>query len=181
MLTVLGVVVGLVLLLYGRRLYWLLVAAIGFLTGLALAPRFLAGQPEWVILAAALLLALVGTVLAVVAQKLAIAVIGFLAGGAAGVLLLRILGIRGDLLVWIVYLIAGVVGLILVLGLFEWGLILISSLAGAILIVEGAEKSIPLSQGLACAVIIGVALIGVLVQASWVGASPRHRRPGARS
>src|SRR6266545_1805024 len=49
-----GVFVGVVLLLFGRRLYWLFVAGIGFLTGLALVPDLLPGQPEWLILLAAL-------------------------------------------------------------------------------------------------------------------------------
>src|SRR5881296_746629 len=140
MLSPIGLLVGLVLLLYGRRLYWLFVAGIGFLTGLTLAPRLLPGQPEWMILVVAIMLALVGTVLAVVAQKFIIALIGFLAGGGTGVLLLRTLGIEGDVLTWSVYLVAGVVGLVLVLGLFEWGLILLSSLAGANLIVGGAAS-----------------------------------------
>jgi len=181
MLPILGILVGLALLFCGRRLYWLLVAGIGFLTGLALAPRLLPGQPEWVVLVVALLLAIVGTVLAVVAQKLIIAAIGFFAGGGAGLLLLRMLGITGDLLAWIIYLVAGVVGLILVLGLFEWGLIFVSSLAGAILVVGGLEGSVKLTQGVTVAVIVAIALLGVLVQSSWLGGPPRHRRPGARA
>ena len=181
MLAVLQVFVGLVLLLSGRRLYWMLVAAAGFVTGLAVAPLIMPGQPEWVVLVTAILLAVAGTVLAVVAQKHVIAVIGFLAGGAVGLLLLRVFDIRGEALGWIAYLAGGVVGLVLVLGLFEWGLILLSSLAGSILIVDGVEKSVALSQTLRFWVMIGVALVGVLVQASWLGAPPRRRRPGVRA
>lgn len=181
MLSIPGILVGLVLLLCGRRLYWLLVAGIGFLTGLVLAPRLLPGQPEWVILVTALLLAVAGTVLAVVAQKFIIALVGFLAGGATGVLLLRTFGVGSDMLVWIVYVAAGVVGLILVLGLFEWGLILLSAIAGANLIVGGLVDSIHLSQGTTVVVVVVLALIGVLVQAGWLGQPPRRRRPGARA
>ena len=89
MSSVAGILVGLVLLGYGRRLYWAFVAGVGFLTGLALGPRLLPGQPEWMILTAALVLALAGAVLAVVVKKLVIAVIGFFAGGGIGLLLLR--------------------------------------------------------------------------------------------
>src|SRR5215471_16650199 len=62
------IVVGLALLLLGRRLYWLLVAGIGFLTGMELAQWLLPGRPEWVFLVLALGLALVGTLAATVAQ-----------------------------------------------------------------------------------------------------------------
>ncbi len=181
MLRVIGILVGLPLLLFGRRLYWLFVAGIGFLTGVELAPRLLPGRPEWVILVAALGLALVGTVLAIVAQKFIIALVGFLAGGGTGVLLLRTLGLEGEVLTWIVYLASGVVGLVLVLALFEWGLILLSSLAGANMIVAGVENSVALSQGIAFVVMIVVAVIGIVVQASWLGTPPRRRRPGPRA
>jgi hypothetical protein len=181
MLTVIGVLVGFLLLLFGRRLYWLFVAGIGFLTGLEIAPRLLPGQPEWVILVAALALALVGTVLAIVAQKFIIALVGFLAGGGTGVLLLRTLGVDSDAVAWLVYLTAGVVGVVLVLALFEWGLILLSSLAGANLIVGGVGESIRFSQRIALVAMIVVAVIGIIVQASWLGAPPRRRQPERRT
>src|SRR5215470_17532196 len=107
MLMIGRLLVGLVLLLFGRRLYWLFVAGIGFLTGLELAPRLFPDRPEWVILAAALGLALVGTVLAIVAQKVIIGLVGFLAGGGTGVLLLRALDVDGETLKWIVYVAGG--------------------------------------------------------------------------
>jgi len=177
MSSVAGILVGLVLLGYGRRLYWAFVAGVGFLTGLALGPRLLAGQPEWVILTVALVLAVVGAVLAVVAKKLIIAVIGFLAGGGIGLLLLRQPGIRGDVPAWAVYLVAGIVGLLLVRTLFEWALILLSSLAGAGLLVAGVEDRVALSPGLAFLLVIAVALIGIVVQAGLRGRPPRRGAP----
>src|SRR5215510_1999122 len=76
-----GIVVGVAMLLFGRRLYWVFVAGIGFLTGLEFAPEILPGQPDWVILVAALVAALVGALLAVMAQAFVIGAIGFVAGG----------------------------------------------------------------------------------------------------
>jgi len=178
MSSVAGILVGLVLLGYGRRLYWAFVAGVGFLTGLALGPRLLFGQPEWMILTVALVLALAGAVLAVVAKKLVLALIGFFAGGGIGLLLLRQQGITGDVPAWVVYLLAGIVGLVLVRTLFEWALILLSSLAGAGLIVAGVESRVPLSQGLAFLLMIGVALIGVVVQAGLRRQPPRRGAPG---
>jgi hypothetical protein len=125
-----GVFVGVVLPLSGAGC-WVFVAGIGFVTGLALAPDLLPGQPEWLILLAALVAAIVGAIIAIFAQKLTIGLIGFVAGGGVGLQLLRKMGMVGEGTGWIAYLIAGIVGLVLMLVLFDWALILLSSLAGA--------------------------------------------------
>jgi hypothetical protein len=168
-----GIFVGVILLLFGRRLYWLFVAGIGFLTGLALAPDLFPGQPEWLILLAALVAAIVGAVIAIVAQKLTIGLIGFVAGGGIGLLLLRKLGIVGEGTGWVAYLIAGVVGLVLILVLFDWALILLSSLAGANLIATGVSTRVHMPQGTWFLLLIALVLIGVVVQA---GLSREWRR-----
>jgi hypothetical protein len=176
-----GIIVGLVLLVCGRRLYWLFVAGIGFLTGLALAPDLLPGRPEWLILLAALVAAIVGAVVALVAQRLTIGLIGFVAGGGIGLLFLRGLGIGGEASGWIAYLIAGIIGLVLMLALFEWALILLSSLAGANLIVAGVVARYPLPQTVALVLLIGLVLIGVVVQARRPGEPPVRRPPAPRA
>ncbi len=178
MLSLAGIFVGLVLLLYGRRVYWVFVAGIGFLTGFAVAPRLVPGQPEWKVLLTAFILALVGAVLAVMAQKVIIALIGGLAGGGIGVLLLQALRLEGDALTWVVYLAAGVVGLVLLLALFEWGLILLSSLAGANMIVGGVERIVDLPQGIPLVLVLVVAVIGIVVQARVLARRPA---PGPRA
>src|SRR6266571_1199660 len=152
MLSPIALLVGLGLLVYGRRLYWLFVAGIGFLTGLAL----------------------IGGLLAVVAQKFVVGLIGFLAGGGSGVLLLRALNMESNTLAWIVYLLLGIVGLALGLVLFEWALILLSSLAGANLIVVGVENLVHLSRGSVVLLVCIVALVGILVQARVVGGPSRR-------
>jgi hypothetical protein len=171
-----GVVVGALLLLFGRRLYWVFVAGIGFLTGLALAPDLLPGQPEWLILFAALVAAIVGAVIAFVAQKITIGLIGFVAGGGIGIALLRKMGLVGEGTGWVVYLIAGVVGLVLILVLFDWALILLSSLAGANLIVTGVSTHVHLPQGAWFLAFIALALVGVVVQAGLSRDWSRARR-----
>jgi len=176
-----GILVGLVLLLFGRRLYWFFVAGIGFLTGLALAPDLLPGRPEWLILLAALVVALVGAVVAIVAQRITIGLIGFVAGGGIGLLLIRALGLGGDASGWVAYLITGVIGVVLMLALFEWALILLSSLAGANLIVAGVVTRFPLPQAIALVLLIGLVLVGVVVQAQRPGEPPVRRPPAPRA
>jgi len=173
MSSVVSILVGLVLLGYGRRLYWAFVAGIGFLTGLALGPSLLPDRPEWQILLVALALALVGAVLAVVAKKIIIMVTGFLAGGGIAYMLLRQHGIEGQVPGWIVYILAGIVGLVLMRILFEWALILLSSLAGAGLLVGGIESFVAISHTLAVPLVIIVAVIGIVVQAGLARPHPR--------
>ena len=166
MLVISRILVGLLLLVLGRRLYWLFVAGIGFLTGLQLAPRLLPEQSETVIVIVALGLALVGALVAVVATKVVLGIIGFAAGGGIAVLLLRNLGVDGDAVALVVYLIAGLVGALLMLAVFDWALIGLSSLAGASLIVMSVERLLELPPMAGAALVIVLAAIGILIQAN---------------
>jgi hypothetical protein len=165
MLLIGRLLVGLLLLVLGRRLYWLFVAGIGFLYGLELAPRLMPEQSETVIVIVALVLALAGALVAVVATKVVLGMIGFVAGGGIAVLLLGNLGID-RLIALAVYLIAGVVGAVLLLVLFDWTLIVLSSLAGASLIVMSAERLLHFPPPIAETVLVLVlAAVGALIQA----------------
>ena len=164
MLLIGRVLVGLLLLVLGRRLYWLFVAGVGFLYGLKLAPLLMPEQSETVIVIVALVLALVGALVAVVATKVVLGVIGFVAGGGIAVLLLGNLGIDRVIAV-AVYLIAGVIGAVLLLVLFDWTLIVLSSLAGASLIVMSAERLLQMPPIAGTVIVLVLAAIGALIQA----------------
>lgn len=176
MLLVGRVLVGLLLLVFGRRLYWLFVAGIGFLYGLKLAPRLLPDQSETVTVIVALVLAIVGALLAVVATRIVLGMIGFVASGGIAVLLLGNLGIDSGVVALAVFLIAGLIGAVLLLVLFDWTLIVLSSLAGASLIVmsvEGVLQIPPLIPG--TVLVFVLAAVGILIQAGlW-----RRRRPSS--
>ena len=77
----LTLLVGLFLWSAGRKLFWPFVAAMGFVVGLNLATRFVQGELEWVLLLVALGVGVVGALVAIMLQKLAVAAGGFLAGG----------------------------------------------------------------------------------------------------
>ncbi|MCX7668852.1 MAG: hypothetical protein N2439_02110, partial [Anaerolineae bacterium] len=102
--------VGGILLLAGRRLFWLFVAGVGFVVGLGLAQRVLPGQPEVIRLIAALFLALMGALLALFAQKIAISVVGFFAGGWLLLWVLRELMAQPGILAWVAFIIGGIIG-----------------------------------------------------------------------
>ena len=165
MLVMSRILVGLFLLVLGRRLYWLFVAAMGFLYGLELGPRLLPEQSETVIVIIALGLALVGALVAVVATKFALGAIGFVAGGGIAALVLQKLAIDSGLVVLGAYLMAGLIGAALFLLLFNTALIVLSSLAGSCLIVQSAERLVKISSITEMALVIVLALAGIVIQA----------------
>ena len=126
----LRILVGIGLLIMGRRLFWLFVGLIGFVWGIHLASHFFLGQPEWMIIAVALMAGVLGALLALMLQWLAVGLAGFLAGAYIVVSLLHITG-WGTRMGWLPFLIGGVIGSILIMVLFDWALIILSSLAGA--------------------------------------------------
>jgi len=125
----LRVLAGIGLLIMGRRLFWLFVGLIGFISGIHLASHFFPGQPEWMIVAIALMAGVLGTLLALLLQWLAVGLAGFLAGAYIVVSLLHVTG-WGTRMDWLLFLIGGVIGSILIMVLFDWALIVLSSLAG---------------------------------------------------
>src|ERR1700676_4910126 len=78
---IIGVIVGAAILLFGRKLFWLFVAALGFAVGVEIATYFMHDPPVWMTLMIALGLGILGALLAILLQKLAVAVAGFVAGG----------------------------------------------------------------------------------------------------
>ncbi len=168
-LSILSILAGAAALLAGRRLYWLFVAAIGFIVAADLASRLAGVDEAWLVILIALAAGVVGAVLAVFLQRLAIGAAGFLAGGYVVMALLDFAGLDLPALSWVLALIGAVIGVMVVLALFEWALIVLSSLAGAGIIVQTLELS-----GTVAAVTFAVLLlVGVVSQAA--GSAPTTR------
>src|SRR5437879_13105906 len=77
---ILSVVIGAVVLLFGRKLFWLCVAAIGFAAGVTLASHLVSEPAPLLQLNFAILLGFIGALLALFLYKLAIGLDGFLSG-----------------------------------------------------------------------------------------------------
>lgn len=91
---IVGALVGTVILLFGRRIFWLCVAAVGFAAGVELAPSLVQQPSPLLALTFALVLGFAGALLALFLQKVAIAVVGFLAGGKLALALAAAWAIR---------------------------------------------------------------------------------------
>jgi hypothetical protein len=165
MLGILNLVLGAILLVAGRRLFWLLVGGIGFIIGVQLATRFFHGSEVTMILAG-LVLGVIFALLALFLESVAVGIAGFLGGGYVLLSVAGLLGFDRGVLTWVVFVIGGILGVILVGLLFNWALITISSLAGASLIVA----AFGLTAATAGLVYFGLFIAGVLIQ----GASLRN-------
>jgi hypothetical protein len=164
-LPIVSAIIGLVILFFGRRLFWLCVAAIGFAAGVELA-AYLVHEPSPLLqLTLAILLGLIGALLALFLQKLAIAVAGILAGGRLAVGLAASFILHSAEHYWLIFFIGGILGALLLLLLFDWALIFVSALIGAHLITSAI--ALPATGRLL--VFIVLVLCGVLVQAALLG------------
>ncbi len=160
MINILYLILGAVLLVAGRKLFWLLVGGIGFVIGATLATRFFHGNDLTIILAG-LVLGIVFAVLAIFLESVAIGIAGFLGGGYVFMSLAGMLGLdRGGFSTWIIFVAGGVIGVILVAFLFAWALITISSLAGASMIIA----AVGLTAATAGLIYLGLIIAGVLIQ-----------------
>ena len=154
---------GALLLLMGRKLFWLSVAVIGFIVGAELAARLFPGQTQMVKLIVEIGLGLLGALLAIFVQELAIGIAGFLLGGELGILLGRALSFYDPHYWWLYFIVAGIVGAILMVSFFDWGLILLSSLAGARLIMDAVPH---INHTERAAGFVVLAIVGIVAQAS---------------
>lgn len=130
-------IIGLVLLLFGRKLFWLSVGVIGFLVGISLGEQLFPQFTDTVLLIVGVCLGVVGALLAILIQKIAIGTAGFFAGGFFTQNLASHFQFTfGPKMEWLPFLLGGIVGAIILVWVFEFALIILSSLVGAFLLVR---------------------------------------------
>jgi hypothetical protein len=160
---------GVVLLLFGRKVFWFSIGAAGFVGGWLLASNLfgsLDGSKQMMI---ALGIGLACALLALLLQRMAVGLAGFLAGGYLVIAAIRLLELDVNSLTWLFFLLGGLLGTLLALKLFDWALILLSTLCGAMLVAQSSGlELVP-----AIALFVGLAAAGVLIQAGW---QKRQRR-----
>ena len=161
---VVQILCGAVLLLLGRRLFWLLVGTVGFVLGFLLAETWIDAGGEALRWLVGLGLGLAAALVAVLVQRFAIAAAGTLVAGYSAWWYLSLSGGPLELWQWLVVGAAAVVGLLLAQTVFDFGLVLLSSLAGATLVLEGFGTEPPASRWL----FLGLVVLGIAVQARWV-------------
>jgi len=164
---------GLLLLFRGRKIYWLALGGAGFFLGLWMAARLLPNTTTGLELGLAFLLGIGGAFLAVLAQRMAVNLGGFVLGGAAGLWLAHLLSptlqFSHEIIVWILAAVGAVAGVYLASALFEVALVTLTTFIGAALIASRSPLAPPEDSWL----LLVLALVGLLAQSS--GGSSRTR------
>jgi len=152
---IVDIAAGLLVLLAGRKLFWLFIAVVGFLAGMELARELLSTQAEWVVWLIGAGTGIVGAVVAVFFQRIAFALAGAYAGAYLAVGLAQSLG-------WVpglaVLLGGGVIGALVAALVMDWAIIVLSSLIGAGLIVATLSLA-PLHGVIAASVLAAVGMV----------------------
>jgi hypothetical protein len=168
MLFTINLILGIGLLLAGRKLFWLFIAAAGFFAGVELINRFWHG-PEWLSIVVGLVVGLLFALLAMGLKTVAIGIAGFFLGGSALLSLATAFGMERGL--FILYIIGGILGIIFISVFFDWALIIISSLAGASMIAQTLDMHRVLVSGV---IFILLFLVGIAVQSNDMAKIKKH-------
>ena len=81
MINLFQILIGIGMLLLGRKLFWVFVAGVGFITAATWASRVFVIESDFIILLIALVAGLIGALIAMFVRWLGIGIAGFLGGG----------------------------------------------------------------------------------------------------
>jgi len=165
------ILIGAALLLFGRRLFWLFVGGVGFIFGFDIAAQMLPGRPEWLVLAVALGVGLLGAIFSIFFQRVVVGIAGFFAGAYfLSALAVTALHNNQPIVYWSAFVLGGIIAAILTMALLDPALIILSSLAGATAI----SQHVPLEESARGILFLVLLLVGIIVQSAvWV----RGRKP----
>lgn len=165
----LPVILGALLLFFGRKLFWLCLALLGFFFTFGLVSELTEEASESLTLFLAVGLGVVGALLAVFLQKIAVGAAGFLFGGGATLFLIDFYALEVGGLELLLVLVGAVVAAFLAFKLFEVALVVLSSLVGAALI----SQAIGLSPGASGILFVVLAIVGIAWQ---MGSKERKKK-----
>jgi hypothetical protein len=151
---------GLLLLFLGRKLFWISVAALGFIVGMTYAPQIFPDQSQTVIIIISLIVGLLGALITSLLQRFAVGISGFAAGAYIVYYMLQNVAVNAGQYQWLIIVAGGIIGAILAGSMFDWALILLTGATGATLITEGVGLAMPFSAVL----LVGLFILGVIMQ-----------------
>jgi len=161
---------GALLLLFGRRLYWLFAAVVGFVATFLIVGRLAPELSDQAALLVGLGGGIVGAVVTIFAHKILLGLVGGLGGGLIALWQVQALGLERGIAWLLAALLGAVVGAWLVSGLFDFALALLSSLLGAQLLLDAW----PVPPQWFLIVYFGLAAFGLFFQLA------RSKRPRKR-
>lgn len=171
-----NLIIGAILALLGRKLFWLFVGGLGFLAGFTYTEAFLGPQPDYIVVLVGVVAGVAGALLAIFLQGLAVGLAGFLAGGFLALEVLRVTAFDPGQFTWLVCFGGGVLGTVLLVFVFDWALIVLSTVIGGSLVVE----TLPMNPEYKVWSFLAIVVVGCAVQAKLMDVGPegenRRRR-----
>jgi len=171
--TIFQLFAGSILLIAGKKLYWFFVGILGAIAGLFISETFFHPQSWGDRVLVAVGIGAAFAILALILQRIMIGVAGFIAGGYLGVALIDTLQLPVTEYRWVVFILGGLVGILIVKMLFDLSLVIISSSAGAILI----TRAINLEGAKSLIVLLVLILAGIIVQSARSKPKPAAAAP----
>jgi hypothetical protein len=166
-----NIILGLILLIFGRKLFWLFVGIGGFLLGMQFGGMVLSDQAQWIRVLISLGAGVFGALLAVLVQRVAFCLAGFYGGAYVALRLAQSSGAGGSGIIF--FVVGGVLGAVFAILIMDGAIIVLSCLVGAGAIVEA------LDLGLTATMIIFLVLVivGMCVQARLMRPSEKGAKP----
>ena len=127
-----ALILGVISLFFGRKLFWVFAALIGLSVGLMLGAQVLQGQAMFIRVIVAIAIAAICAMLALYAEKIMIILAGFFGLGIFGYLIASLFQLP-SLFHWLFFIGLGILGAILISRYLEWAIVIISSGVGAIM------------------------------------------------
>jgi hypothetical protein len=173
-MTGLLLVIGIILLLLGRRAYLISIGILGFLGGLYIFATFLGTVHDWRSILFALLTGTIGSLLAYALHKAAWIFGGFFGGGVLLYYLRDSTGLMGSVSPVLLFVVGGIVGAIFLSLLLDQALILISCLTGSALITYQSGRH----GTQALLLFVGLFILGFIVQGRSLRGDHRRKYAG---
>lgn len=161
-----NILLGIPLLIWGRKLFWLFVGAAGFIGGYWLATRFVDTGQEWILLLIGAGLGVLGIMLTLVVKKFTLTLAGFAAGAYLVYLLIDFAHLSLAGWDWLAIVAGGVLGSLLIISMFDFALILLSSLIGGSLITGITPQGFLLQSIPQLVIFTVLVLIGIILQSA---------------
>lgn len=130
------VIAGLLILFFGRRLFWVFVGVIGFFCGLQFGLAVFNGAADWLIFLLSLLIGAVCAGLAILLQRVSVAIAGGFAGGMLALWIAQPVGLHSESGQWVAFIAGALLAAVMLTVLFDPILIILSVVIGALKITQ---------------------------------------------
>ena len=158
-----ALILGIISLFFGRKLFWVFAALIGLSVGLIVGAQLLQEQAIIIRVLVAISIAVICAALAIYAEKFMIILAGFLGLGVFGYLIGNLFNLP-TLFQWILFIGLGILGAVLISRYMEWVIVIISTVVGAIIAGAGLGGLTHFNFFIDLLIFLGLLVAGILFQ-----------------